>query len=603
MKELEYPIDSAYILSKKKSIRRRLLQEIEEKAIHIKVALLGGSTTSEIKDCLELFLLNEGIKPDFYESAYGRFYEEALFDNRALDTFNPDIVYIHTSNRNICEWPKISDSIEDVELKLQETYDKFEQIWDSIFLKYNCIIIQNNMEMPFYRLMGNIEASDYRGKINFITKVNMRFNDYANRHENFYINDINYISAYYGLEKWEDPFAWYMFKYCLSVEAIPVLSRNISLIIKSLYGKNKKAMVLDLDNTLWGGVIAEEGKDNIEIGQETSVGQAYCEFQTFIKKHKDLGILLNISSKNDENIAMEGLKLKDSVLTKEDFIIVKTNWEPKSINITEIIRELGIMPDSIVFIDDNPAERELVAGQIPQVCVPELSRVENYIKEISENGYFEVTRFSDDDQKRTAMYQANEKRKQAVSKYKEYQDYLKSLKMVATILPFSKAEISRIVQLANKSNQFNLTTRRYTQKEIEEIIDNPNYITLYGRLKDKFGDNGIVSLVIGRMDDSVLHIELWLMSCRVLKRDMEKAMLDAVIASSTENNINEIRGYYYPTEKNHMVEKFYEACGFSKIAEDEAGNTKWKLCLDGSCRLMNQVIEVEKRVYGKRDNL
>lgn len=455
------------------------------------------------------------------------------------------------------------------------------------------------MEMPFYRLMGNIEVSDYRGKINFITKINMKFNDYANRHENFYINDINYISAYYGLEKWEDPFAWYMFKYCLSVEAIPVLSRNISLIVKSLYGKNKKAMVLDLDNTLWGGVIAEEGKDNIEIGQETSVGQAYCEFQTFIKNQRDLGILLNISSKNEENIALEGLEIKDSVLTKEDFIIIKANWEPKSVNITEIIRELGITQDSVVFIDDNPAERELVAGQLPQISVPGLSRVENYIREISENGYFELTRFSDDDQKRTEMYQANEKRKQAVSKYKEYQDYLKSLEMTAVILPFSKAEISRIVQLANKSNQFNLTTRRYTQKEIEEIIDNTKYITLYGRLKDKFGDNGIVSLVIGRIDDNVLHIELWLMSCRVLKRDMEKAMLDAVIASSIEKSIKEIRGYYYPTEKNHMVERFYEECGFCKIEEDKAGNTKWKLCLDGSRGFMNNVIEVEKKVYGK----
>lgn len=595
MKELEYPIDSDYILSKKKSIKRKLLQEInDKKVIQIKIALLGGSTTSEIKDCLELFLLNEGIRPVFYESEYGRFYEEAVFENEELDKFKPDIVYIHTNNRNIYEWPEISDNLENSELKLERTYSRFEQVWDSVSLKYNCIIIQNNMEMPFYRLMGNIEANDYRGRVNFIEKINSRFNDYANKHDNFFINDIHYVSAYYGLEKWEDPFAWYMFKYCLHVEAIPILSKNVSLIVKSLYGKNKKAMVLDLDNTLWGGVIAEEGKDNIEIGQETSVGQAYSEFQVFIKQHKDLGILLNISSKNDENIALEGLAVKDSILAKEDFVVIKANWEPKNINIIDITEELNILPDSVVFIDDNPAERELVLGHLPEVSVPELSRVENYIKEINGNGYFEITRFSDDDMKRTAMYQANEERKQAVSKYDNYQDYLKSLEMKATICSFTRAEISRIVQLANKSNQFNLTTKRYTQKEVEEIIDNSKYITLFGRLKDKFGDNGIVSLFIGEIDGDLLHIDLWLMSCRVLKRNMEKAMLDSVISSSTKRNIREIRGYYYPTEKNHMVEQFYGECGFVKIKEDKDGNTEWKMCLDGSYKAMNNVIEVEE---------
>lgn len=594
MRELEYPIDVDYILSKKKRILRELRENNADKNIvSIKIAILGGSTTNEIKDCLELFLLSEGINPVFYESEYGRFYEEAVFNNEKLREFEPNIIYIHTSNRNIKEWPCPKDNIQDVEEKLQTIYGQFEQVWECLAKAYECTIIQSNMEMPFYRLMGNVEANDFRGKVHFIECLNMKFNDYANQHPKFYINDIHYLSAYYGLEKWGEPYYWYMFKYSLNIEAIPVLSKNISHIIKSIYGKNKKAMVLDLDNTLWGGVIAEEGKDNIGIGQETPAGQAYSEFQQFIKSHKDLGILLNIASKNDEEAALEGLSVTDSILKRDDFISIKANWRPKSDNVTEIARELNILPDSIVFIDDNPAERELVIRQISDIAVPELSRVENYIKEINGNAYFEVTDLSADDMERNTMYQENAKRNQAALRYENYQDYLKALEMKAVIRPFSEAETSRIVQLANKSNQFNLTTRRYTQKEIEEMIPDDNVIALYARLKDRFGDNGIAALVIGRIEGTILHIELWLMSCRVLKRDLEKAMLDAVISACRKRNLKEIKGYYYPTQKNHMVKEFYGECGFVKEKEDGAGNTEWMLNVNSICQKYNTVIEVE----------
>lgn len=594
MRELEYPVDANYILSKKKRIRRELRENnVKKNFVSVRVAILGGSTTSEVKDCLELFLLDEGMDPAFYESGYGRFYEESVFDNEKLRSFKPNIIYIHTSNRNIAEWPRLKDSIQDVEEKLQAIYERFEQVWECLKKEYKCTIIQNNMEMPFYRLMGNVEVNDFRGRVQFIERLNAKFNDYANQHPEFYINDIHYLSAYYGLEKWGEPYYWYMFKYSLNVEAIPVLSKNISHIIKSLYGKNKKAMVLDLDNTLWGGVIEEEGKDNIGIGQETSVGQAYSEFQQFIKSHKDLGVLLNIASKNDEEAVLEGLSVTDSILKQDDFISIKANWKPKSDNVIEIARELNILPDSMVFIDDNPAERELVVRQIPDIAVPELSRVENYIKEINGNGYFEVTRLSADDMERNTMYKENAQRSQVALKYENYQDYLKALEMRALISPFSAAETSRIVQLANKSNQFNLTTRRYTQKEIEEIISDAGVIALYARLKDRFGDNGIVALVIGRIAGTVLHIELWLMSCRVLKRGLEKAMFDAVILACREHDLKEIRGYYYPTQKNHMVKEFYGECGFAKVKEDGAGNTEWVLSVDSVCHNYNTVIKLE----------
>ena len=594
MRDLEYPLNGEDILRRKKKIKRMLLEEIAvDTCVYTKVAILGGSTTSEVKDCLELFLLNEGISPSFYESLYNNYFEDAVFENENLKMFSPDIVYIHTSNRNICKWPELKDSNDTVDKMLEEEYQRFELIWESLREKYNCIIIQNNMELPFYRQMGNKEACDYRGRINYINRLNERFYEYARTHENFYISDINYLSANYGLEKWSNPYFWYMFKYALNIEAIPYLAKNISHIIKAIYGKNKKAMALDLDNTLWGGVIGEDGLENLAIGQESAQGQAYLEFQRFLKFYRDMGILLNVCSKNDEALAIDGLQNTSGILRPDDFMVIKANWEAKSQNIVEIAKELNVMRDSIVFIDDNPAEREIVRQQLPEVSVPEISNVENYIKEIEGNGYFELIKLSEDDLNRNQMYKANVERMQQSVKFTDYKEYLRSLEMVATVKPFSVDDLSRIVQLVNKTNQFNLTTKRYTQTEIEQFMASENYITLSARLTDKFGDNGMVGLFVGRIEEDVLHVDLCLMSCRVLKRDLEKAMLDVVIKACQSKDIKEIRGYYYPTAKNGLVKDFYSECGFEKCFEDSAGNTQWKKIVDNRFLKMNDVIIVE----------
>lgn len=276
MRELEYPFNSDWILKKKKSIKRELLSEDNGTFVEKRIAILGGSTTNDIKNVLELFLLNYGIRPMFYESEYNQYYEDGMFPNPVLEEFSPDIIYIHTSNRNIVDYPELSDSREEVQQKYDVIIERFEGLWTHISDTYHCPIIQNNFELPFYRLMGNKEASDYRGKINFISRLNMAFGDYAQSHEDFFIHDINYESASYGLDKWADPFYWHMYKYAMCVPAIPYVSFNLARIIKSIFGKNKKVLNLDLDNTLWGGIIGDDGVDNIEIGQETSLAQTYA---------------------------------------------------------------------------------------------------------------------------------------------------------------------------------------------------------------------------------------------------------------------------------------------------------------------------------------
>ncbi|MDD6203104.1 MAG: HAD-IIIC family phosphatase [Lachnospiraceae bacterium] len=591
MRELEYPFNSEYILKKSKSIKKQLLAE-QTQRVPKKIAVLGGSTTHDIIRMLEVFLLDNGISPSFYESEYGMYWQDAMFENAKLQEFSPDIIYIHTNNRNITDYPSISDSAEEVEQKLENVYHHFEVMWERLRETYHCPIIQNNFELPFYRILGNKDASDIHGRIRFLNRLNEKLYRYAETHDNFFINDIQYLSACYGLDKWSDPFFWHMYKYALCLPAIPYLAFNISNIIKSIYGKNKKALVLDLDNTLWGGIVGDDGVENLEIGQETSMGQVFMEFQNYVKEQKKLGVLLNVNSKNEYENALAGLNHPDGILKPDDFIIIKANWEPKSKNIEEIARELNILPESMVFVDDNPAEREIVKSQIPGSAVPEIGTPEQYIRILDHSGFFEVTKLSEDDMHRNEMYQANALRAKQQNSFADYGEYLKSLEMKAQIGPFEPIYMARIAQLTNKSNQFNLTTRRFSQSDIESIAGDPSYLTFYGKLEDKFGDNGVVTVVIGRKEGATLHLELWLMSCRVLKRDMEYAMMDCVVEACQKAGIHTILGYYFPTAKNAMVKNFYELQGFIKESEDESGNAVWKYEIPDIYEKKNSVIDV-----------
>ena len=595
MKELEYPFDSEYILKKSKKIRREL-SESGTDFLHKKIAVLGGSTTHDIIRVLEVFLLDRGIEPEFYESEYAQYWQDVMFDNPELTEFAPDLIYVHTSNRNVTSYPAVADDAERIDAMLEEQYEHFRVMWDKIEEKYHCPVIQNNFEYPFYRLLGNQEAVLLQGRISFLNRLNEKFYQYARSHEGFYIHDINYISAAYGLDKWSDPFYWHMYKYAMCMQAIPEFAYNLSNIIKSIFGKNKKSLVLDLDNTLWGGIVGDDGVENLEIGQETSMGQVYSEFQSYVKAQKEIGVMLNINSKNEYDNAIAGLNHPDGILKPEDFILIKANWESKSRNISAIAEELNILPDSLVFVDDNPAERNIVGVQNSGVSVPEIGTPEQYIRVLDHAGFFEVTNLSEDDRKRGEMYKANMEREKQQQNFGDYREYLLSLEMKARIMAFEPMYMARIAQLSNKSNQFNLTTRRYTQSDIEQFAADENYITRYGKLEDKFGDNGVVSVVLGRKDmtEKALHLELWLMSCRVLKRDMEYAMMDVVVQECRTCGIGTIYGYYYPTAKNGMVKEFYAAMGFMKIGEEADGSTVWQFDIPADYENRNTVIEVAK---------
>jgi FkbH-like protein len=572
--ELNYPLDISKILRKKKSIKKELL--VNDNFFKLNIAILGGSTTAEIINILELFLLKSGIKANFYESEYNKYFEDALFSNNELDKFNPDIVYIHTTNKNIVKYPEPGDRPKDIDILISNEIQKFKTIWSSL-AKFNCSIIQNNFDYPQNRNLGNLDCYDVTGKTYFINKLNDGFSSCARERKDLFINDINYLSAYLGLRNWFDCRLWLQAKYALSMDSIPELTFNISKIINSIIGNSKKCLVLDLDNTCWGGVIGDEGPDNIKIGLETALSESYSVFQKYVQNLKNRGITLAICSKNDLKNAKEGFNHPESILKFEDFSSYQINWDSKNLNIKKIAKELNIGLDSIVFIDDNSVERDIVLSQVPDVSVPNVGNdVVEFISYLDRSGYFEPVSISNDDVNRAKYYRGQKKRASSQEKYKSYDEFLYSLKMTAEIKSFSSIYLDRITQLTNKTNQFNLTSKRYSAGEIKSIFLSDSYIKIYGKLDDKYGHNGLIAIIIGRIQNNVCHIELWLMSCRVLKRDMEYAMLDELVKQCTEKGISKIVGYYYKSTKNNMVSNLYEKFGFI-LSETNSEGTIWKI--------------------------
>jgi len=588
-----YPYDVEWLLRKKRSIRRELLSQphLQDR----RVAILGGSTISEIKDILELFLLKDGIRPTFYESEYNRFYEDARFQNPELQAFHPEIIFIHTSSVNIPRFPAVRDSPEEIEALLDETMERFTSIWDQLAKDYGAPIIQNNFEMLRSRGLGNLDGYDVRGRGRFIEELNLRFGQEARKRSGLHLNDIHYLSAWVGLDRWHDRLAWFSYKYALSHEAIPFLADSVASLVRALSGRTRKALVLDLDNTLWGGVISEDGLQGIQIGRETPEAEAYTDFQEYVKRLQERGIVLAFCSKNDEVQALEGFNHPDSVLAVGDFAAFQANWQPKHENLQRIAKDLSLGIDSMVFADDNPMERHLVRTHEPSVAVPEMgSDIIRFVDIIDKSGLFEVVSISQEDMQRCAFYADNGARKGLEARFEDYGAFLASLEMVAEIRPFAPVYLDRICQLTNKSNQFNVTTRRCTLAEIEAMAGDPQWVTRYGRLKDKFGDNGLVSILAAHKEAGLLRIDLWLMSCRVLKRGMEEAIFDQLVEAAAECGATRIVGQYLPTAKNGMVKDLFQQMGFHLLERGPGGETSWGFDLPQKHVPRNKFIEVNK---------
>jgi FkbH-like protein len=376
-----------------------------------------------------------------------------------------------------------------------------------------------------------------------------------------------------------------MAKFSFSDELIPLYADHVARTVAAVRGKTGKVLILDLDNTVWGGVIGDDGLEGIQVAQGDARGEAHLAVQRVALDLRKRGIVLAVSSKNTDAIAREPFEKHPEMLLKLDHIAVfQANWNDKATNIQAIADELSLGLDALVFLDDNPVERELVRRLLPEVAVPELPEdPAYYARTLAAGGYFEAVAFATEDLARASFYQDNARRASLQKQVGGLDAYLASLDMTITFQPFDMTGRARIVQLLNKSNQYNLTTRRYTDPEVAEAENDPEVFTLQVRLADIFGDNGMISVVICRpTDESVWDIDTWLMSCRVLGRKVEQMVLREILRHAQGAGIQTLTGTYRPTDRNKLVVDHYAKLGFTKIREEGSGSTRWELAVDGA---------------------
>ncbi len=573
-------LTAAELLARRKSLKRQL--SASRDLDPIRIAVLGGSTTQEVVDLLELHLLASGFLPVFYQSEFGRFYTEAVHDSNALRDFAPDLVYIHTSVLNIQAFAPVHATHADFETSTQAEFNRFREVWTALGSTLGCSIIQNNFELPRHAMLGNLDAVSPAGHTSFVTELNRLFAQAAGADPRLHLQDVFSISARLGLDQWFDPQRWFNYKIVTTPAGSNALALSLAAIIRGMFGRSRKVLVLDLDNTLWGGVIGDDGVESIQIGRETPLAEAFSAFQQYCLDLRDRGVLLAVSSKNEESAALEGLSHPDSILRREHFASFRVNWKPKAENLVAIARELNFSLDSFVFVDDSPAERALVAEQLPEVAVPDIgSDVAAFPAIIQAGRYFEPVLLSREDIARAAFYQEDLDRSSLASRALDHAEYLDALDMTAEIELFKPLYLERITQLTNKTNQFNLTTRRYTLAEMQDVLADSTAIGIYGRLSDRFGDNGLVSVVLGHIHQGIFDIELWLMSCRVIKRDLEFAMLDELVERARAAEVRQLRGSYIPSRKNALVADHYIRLGFEKISAEPDGTTVYMLQVAG----------------------
>jgi FkbH-like protein len=405
--------------------------------------------------------------------------------------------------------------------------------------------------------------------------------------------DVAALAELVGLANWHSPAEWNLAKLPFSGTYLPLYADHVGRILGAMLGKSRRCLVLDLDNTLWGGVIGDDGVEGLRIAQGDPVGEAFLTVQRAALLLRERGVILAVASKNSDETARQAFRTHPEMLLREQHLAVfQANWSDKATNLKAIAEQLSLGLDSLVLLDDNPAERELIRQMLPAVAVPELpADPALYARVLCAAGYFEAVAFSGEDRARADFYRDNARRATLQKQAADLSAYLESLGMKITFRPFDEVGRSRIVQLINKSNQFNLTTRRYSEAEVAAAGRDPDCFTLQVRLADIFGDNGMISVVICRRRSSAWHIDTWLMSCRVLGRQVERMVLREMLHHAARHGIAKLIGVYRPTERNKLVEDHYAKLGFTRVAHHDDGSTEWELSTDGEVPSAPMVVE------------
>ncbi|WP_326981870.1 HAD-IIIC family phosphatase [Chryseobacterium sp. MYb264] len=538
----------------------------------IKLALLGDTATQFLNTALKGSAIDLGFDLDIFEADFGQVSRQILDPSSDYYQFDADYTLIFESTHKLLnQYYKSSDSgIHFAEQKIryiEELYETIQSRTKSKLIYCNFPGIDNQV---FGSFANKVESSFVfqLNKINYLLSAQVGLEK-----SNFFIADLVSLQNKWGRNFMFSPTIYVNTEMVLSLDALPLVAHHAMSIISSMQGKFKKCVILDLDNTTWGGIIGDDGLEKIQIGS-LGIGKAFTEFQYWIKSLQKRGIIVAVCSKNDEDKAKEPFeKHPDMVLKLSDIAVFVANWENKADNIRKIQHILNIGFDSMVFLDDNPFERNLVRENLPEVCVPELPEdPAEYLEYLYSLNLFETSGFSENDAERTKQYQVEAQRATALESFTNVEDFLKSMNMVSDVQAFSNFSKPRVSQLTQRSNQFNLRTIRYTEQEVENLMASEEHHTLSFTLEDKYGDNGLICvIVLKKEDEETLFIDTWLMSCRVLKRGMEDFTLNTIVDTARKNGFQYLVGEHIPTSKNQMVEDHYSRLGFTPYKD------KWML--------------------------
>ena len=559
-----------------KELKRNLKKDVSALPT-IKVSLLGDTATQFLATAIKGEGIERGYNIDLFEAEYNQVERQVLDPTSDLYAHDAKYTIVFQSTHKLLEqyslkpaseWSALADErinfirtiCENVSGKI--IYYNYPEIEDTVFGSY-----------------ANKVSSSFSYQLR---KLNYELMNLAQEYPNLFICDIAGIQNKFGRDFMFDTTVYVSTEMILSIDALPYVASRTLDIIASIEGKFKKCLILDLDNTVWGGVVGDDGWENIQVGHGLGIGKAFSEFQQWVKKLKNRGIIVCVCSKNDEDKAKEPFeKNPEMVLKLDDISVFVANWENKADNIRTIQSILNIGFDSMVFLDDNPFERNMVRENVPGVTVPELPEDPGeYLEYLYTQNLFETASYSSADKDRTKQYQVEAQRVANAKKFTNEGDFLKSLEMVSEVSGFTSFNTPRVAQLSQRSNQFNLRTVRYTEDQITAIENDPKQKGFAFTLEDKFGDNGLIAVVILReletseatetlKPSETLFIDTWFMSCRVLKRGMENFTLNTIVEYAKANGYKKIIGEYLPTPKNGMVAEHYTGLGFTKLEDTE----------------------------------
>lgn len=540
---------------------KKNLKKDKSMLLTIKVALLGDTATQFLATAIKGYGIEYGFNIDLFEAEYNQIERQFLDPTSDLFRFDPQFIVVFQSTHKLNE--KFSSL--DTQDQLSLAKDRINFITEILNLTKAKIIYFNYPEIED-SVFGSYQNKLPQSFVFQVRKLNYELMQLSEKEQNFFVCDLSAIQNKYGRNFMFDAMIYTNTEMILSIDAVPLVAKRVIDIISAIQGKFKKCVILDLDNTLWGGVIGDDGLEGIQLGHGLGIGKAFTEFQMWLKKLKNRGIILCVCSKNDEKNAKEPfLKHPDMILHLEDISVFMANWETKVDNIRQIQQILNIGFDSMVFIDDNSFERNIVRENIQSITVPEMPEDPSlYLEYLYSLNLFETASYSLSDKDRTKQYQIQAQRAEFSKTFKNEDDFLSSLNMESTVEPFTKFNTPRVAQLSQRSNQFNLRTVRYTEADIKNMADDPNIVSLAFTLKDKFGDNGLIAVIIlKKINEEELFIDTWFMSCRVLKRGMENFTLNKIVEIARKIGAKRIIGEYIPTLKNEMVKDHYKNLGFS----------------------------------------